>query len=173
MSRLLAGSASLLATVATVVAVGHWPARASSATPFVSVPPLSAAAKKTLATYAGRIEQQTAIQPDGARTQTWTEPVSGRSRQMSRGVRGKIHFELLTTQHRTMEVDYDSRTWTSTNERFPFGVANDDGGPCGSPVPGLDRQRGGEAPRAGNDRWDSDSSLPAVPESFRRRASLS
>ena len=61
------------------------------------------------------IEQQVISQKFGT-TWRWTDPVSGRLREVDRGPRGKIHSEDVRIGTRLVSVDYDGRTWIASPE---------------------------------------------------------
>jgi hypothetical protein len=121
--------AALVAACAAVAAYVLWPSggtRAGCATPEVP-----AAARTALAAYAGRVEHSVQHSSDGTREETWSDPRTGRYRQVSYDDRGRIaedfaardvgRFELATW------VSYDDRTVESDRARRPAGAAADDG----------------------------------------------
>ncbi len=115
MSRLVLAGATTAVTNLGVRRRDGNPSHATGRTTCVPVPPLSAAAKVALAADAGQIEQQTNVSADGSLSQTWYDRQAGRSRFVSRGARGKIHSELVTTVNGIVTVDYDARTWLRTS----------------------------------------------------------
>ena len=115
MSRLVLAGATTAVALSAFVAVMGSPSHATGRTTCVLMPPLSAAAKLALAADAGQIEEQTNVSADGSLSQRWYDRQDGRSRVVSRGARGKIHSELVTTVNGIVTVDYDSRTWLRTN----------------------------------------------------------
>ena len=141
--RIRAGAA-LLVPAAVLFASSGSAAPAAGAQACVPVPPLSAAAKQTLAAEAAWIEAQSSVARDGTRSQTWSDPLSGRFRQLSRGFGGKIQLEFVMTGARSVWVFYDDHRWTSQIEPQTSGAT-----PGNSPAGVAHRYReliaGGEA----------------------------
>jgi len=106
----------LTVVVAAAAVIGLGGARSVGADRTVTcapVPPLSAEAKRTLIAEARWIVQQLTVSSDGTESR-WTDPVSGRLRELFRGPQGKIQSEIVTIGRRIDDVEYDTRTWTAS-----------------------------------------------------------
>jgi hypothetical protein len=119
----------VVAASAAVGLGGSAPAGADRMVTCAPVPALSAEAKQTLKADARRILQQVIDRADGTDSR-WTDPVSGRQREVFRGPQGKIHSELVTVRGRVVDVDYDARTWMASLLPHPIPIAS----PTSSPA---------------------------------------
>ena len=108
------GLTLMVAAVVVVGAGGAGPAGAGGTLTCVTVPPLSAAAKQALLRDGRGILMQLTVGPSGIQS-VWTDAVSRRSRSLFRGPRGKIQSELVVIGRRMVDVEYDTRTWTSSS----------------------------------------------------------
>jgi hypothetical protein len=128
----LAAAAVLAAAAAVAAGFLLWP-RANHLPPCPSqrATPLSAAGQKKLDTYQGRIQYEVDRSSDGERTETWTDPVTGRMRTLSFDSQGQLISEEElswsgTTQQDVL-VSFADYTSTTTSSRVPAGyVANSD-----------------------------------------------
>jgi hypothetical protein len=77
--------------------------------------PVPAAAQRVLAGYMGRIEHQVMHEPGGIREETWSDPLSGRTRQVSFAAGGQLLTAFGTVRQGRSElttiVNYGERTW--------------------------------------------------------------
>jgi hypothetical protein len=76
---------------------------------------LTPAGRQTLAGYAGRIEHDVVREPGGSRTESWTDPTTGRTRTVNFGATGQIKSELESVERGRSStltmVDYGGRNW--------------------------------------------------------------
>jgi hypothetical protein len=91
--------------------------------------PVPPAAKRALAAYAGRIRHEVQRSNQGSRDESWSDPVTGRSRQVSyRSGRPEVAYGEVPRGPRmnTVFVTYDGKTWTTDRGRaFPRTTTNE------------------------------------------------
>lgn len=99
-----------------------WPSSSTTrrTTSCVTVPPLSASARKALKAEANWIERSTTADPGGASDVSWNDPVTRRGIDIFYGSSHQITSEAGTTVQgstsRTVWVTYATRTWTASTQ---------------------------------------------------------
>lgn len=118
----LVNLALLVLSGVTIAAFVLWPRTDHTATG-CGPAPVSAEAKRALAAYGGWIGHTVAQMRGGLREETWSDPVTGRSHQVSVDARGRITNESSTSWSgntaETVWVINAARRWMSTRQRLP------------------------------------------------------
>ncbi len=116
------------------VAAGYflWPSDSRKAScPRAVLAPVSAAAKTTIGGYARRIHHTVDRSNDGTRDESWSDSLTGRTREVSFDRDGKITDQMETTRKGTLErtewVIYDGRSWSTSSDRLPSPLQDDNG----------------------------------------------
>jgi hypothetical protein len=108
--------------VVVLLLVPHGPSKTAAACPPLHAP-VPAAARRVLAAYAGRIEFSFDRSTDGSREEMWSDPLTGRYRQLSRDSGGRITDEFATVEQGRWETTYwvtfDDRIWILERSRRP------------------------------------------------------
>ena len=106
-----------------------WPSGRHIASCTLKHAPVPAAAQRVLAGYAHRIRYTVERSEPGSRSESWSDPDTGRSRQVSYS-RGAVDTEFGVEPEgrtlRTLMVMYDARIWIAHSQpAFPRGSTNE------------------------------------------------